>query len=122
MLTSSSSSSCHFYPSLYISVNYMSKKAVPTQDVTNPVSLPSFIPSFFPSFLPPFLPFVCRIFLSSLALCNSSSCPANYLHPSPASHFKTFQAFLIYFPNCPSFSTIQSYATNVEFTSLFLKF
>ena len=35
------------------------------------------------------------------------------LHPSPASHFKIFQVFLISFLKCPRFSTIQSYAPNV---------
>jgi hypothetical protein len=53
-----------------------------------------------------------------LALCNSSSCPADHLHPSLASHFKTFQVLLIYFPKCPSFSTIQSYAPNIELYKL----
>jgi len=33
--------------------------------------------------------------------------PTELLHPSPAPHFKTFQVLLIYFPKCPSFSTIQ---------------
>jgi len=31
--------------------------------------------------------------------------PTDFLHPSPASHFKTFQLFLTYFLRCPSFST-----------------
>ena len=36
--------------------------------------------------------------------------PTDLLHPSPAPHFKTFQAFLICCPERPSFSTIQSHA------------
>ena len=38
--TSSSSSSCHFYPPFYLSFNNPLQKAVSTQNVTNPVSLP----------------------------------------------------------------------------------
>ena len=59
LLTSSSSSSCHFYPSLYLSFNNVFQKAVPTQDLTNPVSLQFF--------------FSYRIFLCSLTLSNTSS-------------------------------------------------
>jgi len=36
------SSSRHLYPSLYLSFNRWFQKAVPTQDVSNPVTLPSF--------------------------------------------------------------------------------
>ena len=35
--------------------------------------------------------------------------PADILNPPQGPHFKTFQVFLIYFPKCPSFRTIQSY-------------
>ena len=38
--TSSSSSSCHFYPPIYLSFNNPLQKAVSTQNVTNPVRLP----------------------------------------------------------------------------------
>ena len=55
---SSSASSRHFYPSPYLSLNNVFLMAVPMQDVTNRVSL------FF---------VVCRIFLSSLTLCDTSS-------------------------------------------------
>ena len=41
LLTSSSSYSHRFYPSLYIPFNKVFQKAVPTQDMTNPVTLPS---------------------------------------------------------------------------------
>jgi hypothetical protein len=41
LFTSSSSSFRHFYPSLYLSFKNLFQKAVPTQNVTNPVSLPS---------------------------------------------------------------------------------
>ena len=65
-----------------------------------------------------FLSNVCMIFLCSLTLCNNflishTIGPTDLLHPSPVSHFKTFQAFLIYFPKCPSFSTTQCYALSV---------
>ena len=49
LLTSSSSSSCHFYFSFYLSFSNMFQKTVSTEDVTKPVSL---------------LSIVCRIFLS----------------------------------------------------------
>jgi DNA-directed RNA polymerase subunit N (RpoN/RPB10) len=58
-LTSSSSSSHHFYPSLYLSFSNIFQKAVQMQDVTSPVSLPSFC--------------CCRMFLSSLTVCNTPS-------------------------------------------------
>jgi hypothetical protein len=58
-----------------------------------------------------------RMFPSPLTLCNTFSIShtigLTVLHPSPAPHFKTFRVFLIYFPKCPSFSTIQSYAPNI---------
>jgi hypothetical protein len=38
---SSSSSFRHVYPSIYLLFNYLFQQAVPTQDVTNPVSFPS---------------------------------------------------------------------------------
>jgi len=41
LLASSSPSSRHFYHSLFLSLNNLFQKAVPTQDVTNPVILPS---------------------------------------------------------------------------------
>jgi len=47
-------------------------------------------------------------------------CP-NDLHPSPASHLKNFQVLLIYFPQFPSFTTIQSYTPNVTLYTLCLK-
>jgi len=53
---------------------------------------------------------VCRIFRSSLTLCNTSffshDGPTDSLHLSPVPHFKTFQVFLIYFLKCPIFCTI----------------
>ena len=57
--TSSSSSSCHFPPPFYLSFNNPLQKAVPAQNVTNPVSLPLFIS--------------CRILLCSLTVSNTSS-------------------------------------------------
>ena len=57
---------------------------------------------------PPLLLYV--EFFFSLALYNISSFYSDILHPSPAPHFITFMVLLIYFPNCPSFGTAQSYA------------
>ena len=101
LLTSSCSSSRHFYPSLYPSFNNAFQKAVPTPDVTNCASLLRFI--------------ICRKHLSPLTLYNTSlfliqSVQLIFSYPSPAPHYKTSQVFLIYFPKCPSFSTIPSYA------------
>jgi len=42
LLTSTSSSSRNFYPFFYLSFNSVVQNAVPTQDVTNTVSLPAF--------------------------------------------------------------------------------
>ena len=56
--TSSSSSSCHLYPSLYLSFNNLFSKALATQDVTIHLAFLLFI--------------VCRIFLCSLTLRNTS--------------------------------------------------
>jgi hypothetical protein len=93
--TSSSSSSFYFYPPLFSFSNPF-YKAVSTQNVTNPVRLPFGIS--------------CRIFLLSLTpkqyFFSHMIDPADLLHPSPVPHLKTFQAFLIYCPKCPSFSTI----------------
>jgi len=91
LLTSSSPSCRHFYPSFYLSFNNLFQKAVPTQDVTSPANLPSFH------------------ILYSIPLPSDSG----LLQPSPAPQFKTFQLFLIYFLQCPSLCTIESYAPNV---------
>ena len=63
---------------------------------------------------------VCRIFLSSLTLCNAryfilhTIVPAD-VHPSPAPHFETFTVCLLYFPKCSSFSTMPSCALGAAF-------
>ena len=41
------------------------------------------------------------------------------LHSSPAPLFKTFKAFLICFPKCPIFSTIESYAPEVAYGGVY---
>ena len=46
---------------------------------------------------------------SSLYFISYTIGPTDLLHPSRAPNFKTFHGFLIYFPNCQVFSTIQSY-------------
>ena len=96
-LPTSSSSSCHFYHLFYLSFNNPLQKAVSKKIVTNPVSLP-FI--YFMQDIPLLLDSKQYIFISHMIG------PNDLLHPSPASHFKTFQVFLVYCPKHPSFSTI----------------
>jgi len=52
----------------------------------------------------------CRKFLASLNLVILLNLlqfgPTDLLHPTAAPNFKTFKVFIIYFPKCPSFSTI----------------
>ena len=59
------------------------QKAVPPQDVSNPVSLPSF--------------YCTQLILSILSLCNISHTIGitDLLQPTPASQFKIFRAFLM---------------------------
>ena len=75
--------------------------------------------------LPPFL-----LFYATSLLLNSiqyfvfhticlSVCLSDVSHPSPAPHFRTFPVFLIYFPKCPSFSTIQNDALSVAIYECF---
>ena len=73
--------------SLYFSLYDVFQKSVPTQDVTNPVSLPSFYcMQDIPLLLDPVQYFIIFHTIG----------PAD-LNPSPAPHFKTFDVFLIYF-------------------------
>jgi len=39
--------------------------------------------------------------------------PNDFVHPSPATRFKSFLVFQIYFLKCSGFSATQSYAPNV---------
>jgi hypothetical protein len=100
----SSSHSGYFYPFIYLPFIKVFQKAVPKQNVANPLSLP---------------PFFCRYDIPVLLdskwyfFVFHTIGPSDLLNPSPAPHFKTFQAFLIHFPQCPNFSTLQSYAPNV---------
>jgi hypothetical protein len=57
---------------------------------------------------------VCRIFLSSLTLCNTSSfitwiIRADLLHPSPAPHFKNFSGISYLFSKVPRFQHHRNY-------------
>ena len=86
LFISSSSSSRHFHPSFYISLNNAFQKAVPSQHVTDAVCLPSFyciqdIPRLFDSL---------HYFYIS--------------HMFGPPYSKTFKAFLTYFPKCLSFN------------------
>ena len=85
------------------SYNKVFQKTVPTQDVTNPVTISSVYRT----------PDIAFLHDSMLILQFSRDRgPTYFLHPSPA-HFKTSQVFLIYLPACQSFSTIQIYSQNV---------
>ena len=57
---------------------------------------------------------VCRMFLSTLIICNTSSCFTRLAELIFSilieHHISKLSVFLIYFPKCLSFSTIQSYA------------
>jgi len=53
-----------------------------------------------------FIFIVYKIFLSTLTHSHFSHDLSNFLHPSAAQHFKTFQLLLIYFLNCEGFSTV----------------
>ena len=85
------------------------QEAFPTQDATNPVGLPSFL-----------LHAACS-FRSSLCVVKTflhffyPISPTDFLHPFPASHFRTLNVFLICCPKCPRSITIQSYAPNIVF-------
>jgi hypothetical protein len=103
--TSSSLSSRYLYASFCHFFNNVFQKIVPTQDVTNAVS----VPSFYCLYDIPLLDSMQYFLISHMIG------PTDLLHPSPAPHYKTFQVFLIYFPKCPSFSTIQCYAANAAF-------
>jgi len=69
---------------------------------------------------------VCRMFLSSLTLCNTSFLTRSVQlisgSPPPAPHFTTSQVFLIYFPKCPTFSTTQSYVLYWLLPLLYVQF
>ena len=85
---------------------------VPTLYVTNPVNLRSScfmydIPLLFDSM---------QYFLISHTIGLT-----DLLHPSPAKHFNTSHMFLIYLPECQSFSITKLYAPN-HVTNFFLKF
>jgi len=77
-------------------------KAVPVQDVTNPISLP-----FFPAYM--------MLVSSTLFFIFHLISPTDFRHPSPAPRFKTSKLFLIYFSKRPNFRIIQSHILNVSF-------
>src|SRR6218665_1354926 len=37
-------------------------------------------------------------------------CPADFLHSSPSSHFKSLKSFKSFFPHCPCFCSIQHHS------------
>ena len=102
--TSSPTSSRLLYSYLYFYSNSLFQKAVRTQEVTNPISHISFY----------FMQDV-RLLLDSVSqFCISHTiCTTYFPLSSPAPRFKIFQVYMIYFPQCPSFSTIQCYDPNV---------
>jgi hypothetical protein len=80
------------------------------QEVTTSVSLQVFCRMYNVSFL-----FDCMLFFFS-----SHTISPNDAHPSPASRYKTFKVFLIYFLKRQNSSTIQSYAKRVAFHEVFI--
>jgi hypothetical protein len=72
LLTSSSSSYTFFYISFYLSSNNVFQKAVPTQAVTNPVSLPS---SYCLQHIPLLLDYMQYFIFHKIS-------PTDFLHPS----------------------------------------
>jgi hypothetical protein len=90
LLTSSSSSSCNFYPSFYLTF-------------TNMLKIRQFLSKMWPIQI--FFLLLFYIWYFSLPrlyviLHNFHDRPTNLLQSSPAPNFKTFQVFLIYFPKC----------------------
>ena len=92
LFMSSCSSSSNFCPSFYLSFSNI-QKAVSMQDVTNPFSLLLFV--------------VCKIFLFSLTLSNTSYFTqlVTVIFSILLQHHMsvTSQVFLVYFLKCPSF-------------------
>jgi hypothetical protein len=58
---------------------------------------------------------VCRSCLSFLTVCNG---PTDILHPPPATHFKTSQVFLYYFPNFQCHTELYSKCNTLLVSSL----
>jgi hypothetical protein len=73
--------------------------------MTNPANLPSMFCMQHVSFL---------IISTEYFLIRHKIDPNCILHPHQAINFKTSKVFLIYSPNCPKFSSIQSYAPSVN--------
>ena len=64
---------------------------------------------------------VCRTFLSSLTpftLIPHTIGPDDRLHPPPTPHFRTFRLFLIYFPQCPTFTPHKAVRCESSFLKL----
>ena len=80
LLMASSSSSCHFYHSLSLPFNNVYYKAVPMQDVTNPVSLPNFL-FYVRHYFPPWL------FVTLLRFSHDQS---NWCPPFSSTTFQNF--------------------------------
>ena len=114
----SPSSCCHspfpashpFYPSFYLSFSNSFYKPVPTQDVTNPVSLPFF---FYMQDIP--LPLDCL-----LCFISHTISPTDLLQPSPAPNFRTSPVFLFYFPQFQHHTMLFSNCTPLLVYSLIL--
>ena len=91
----------HLPVTYILSFNSMFQKAVPTQDVTNPVNLPSF--------------YCFKIFLSSLILCYTL-CFSHWKSKRASQSFSTTTFPGIsekYFPKFPRFITTLNYAPNI---------
>ena len=105
VLHSARSNACSLnlqYPLFYLRPSSSCLRLLPHHPIMWPIQLVFFL--FFT---------LCRLFLSSSTLCITSSIfhtigSADIFHASPSPHFTTFQVFPVYFPKCPSFSTLKS--------------
>ena len=104
LLRSSSLYSRYFNIFFCLSSSNMFLKTVPTQDVTNPISLSPF-------YCMQDIPLLRDAILHSLI--SHTSGLHDDLHPSAATYVRTFQVFVLYFPKCPLFSAIKCYAPHV---------
>jgi len=79
------------------------RRPVPTQEVTNVIGSTLFYRC---QYVPLLLDYKSYFFIFQTIGLN------DLVHPSRALHFKTFNLFMIYFPNCTRFVTLRSYVPN----------
>ena len=113
LLTSSTSSSHHLYPSIYVSFNKVFYKAAPPQVVNNPFSL-SYVLLKTVISLPP-CPTKYGFIFHSIGL-------TDLLHPSPAPQLKLSSYFRSTFRSAHAFAAHKAIFQMQHFISIFLKF